>query len=217
MPGGISITHEATHTALKPLTGHAFDKVVMDHNVSDHKGDMQQFSDEAQHGSDPDVRALAATATPVLRKHSSWQTRRRRISTSRAARAGPQCADASSRGERQRVGANRRSCVGLPDRGESTFGKRFTDKATRHINESQDASACTPEPQDCPLLQILQEGIPRAADAATGITRRGRPLGGRPSGECQRTSSHYTLESVTFHSAAATPKAAGAVRGILAA
>jgi putative membrane protein len=69
LPSGISITQEATQTALKPLTGHAFDKVFMDHNVSDHKDDIKQFSDEAQQGSDPDVRALAATATPVLQKH----------------------------------------------------------------------------------------------------------------------------------------------------
>jgi len=69
LPTGISISQEATQTALKPLTGHAFDKVFMEHNVSDHKDDIKQFSDEAQHGSDPEVRALAASATPVLKKH----------------------------------------------------------------------------------------------------------------------------------------------------
>jgi putative membrane protein len=41
----------------------------MEHNVSDHKDDIKHFSDEAQHGSDPDVRALAASATPILREH----------------------------------------------------------------------------------------------------------------------------------------------------
>lgn len=69
LPSGISITQEATQAALKPLTGHAFDKVFMEHNVSDHKDDVKQFSDEAQHASDPDVRTLAASATPVLREH----------------------------------------------------------------------------------------------------------------------------------------------------
>jgi len=69
LPSGISIAQEATQAALKPLTGHAFDKVFMEHNVSDHKDDVKQFSEEAQHASDPDVRALAATATPVLREH----------------------------------------------------------------------------------------------------------------------------------------------------
>jgi putative membrane protein len=59
LPGGISITQAATQAALKPLTGHAFDKVFMEHNVSDHKDDIKQFSDEAQHGSDPAVRVLA--------------------------------------------------------------------------------------------------------------------------------------------------------------
>ena len=41
----------------------------MEHNVSDHKDDVKQFSDEAQHASDPDVRALAASARPVLQEH----------------------------------------------------------------------------------------------------------------------------------------------------
>lgn len=69
LPGGISITQEATQAALKPLTGHAFDKVFMEHNVSDHKDDIKQFSDEAQHGSDRDVRVLAASAKPILQEH----------------------------------------------------------------------------------------------------------------------------------------------------
>ncbi len=69
LPSGISITQEATEAALKPLTGHAFDKVFMEHNVSDHKDDVKQFSDEAQHASDPDVRALAVSATPLLQEH----------------------------------------------------------------------------------------------------------------------------------------------------
>lgn len=51
------------------LTGHAFDTVFMEHNVSDHKDDVKQFTDEAQHATDPEVRALAASATPVLREH----------------------------------------------------------------------------------------------------------------------------------------------------
>jgi putative membrane protein len=69
LPSGISITQKATQAALTPLTGHAFDKVFVEHNVSDHKDDIKHFSDEAQHGSDPDVRALAASATPILREH----------------------------------------------------------------------------------------------------------------------------------------------------
>jgi len=69
LPSGISISQEATQAALEPLTGHAFDKVFMEHNVSDHKDDVKQFSDEAQHASDPDVRALAAGARPVLQEH----------------------------------------------------------------------------------------------------------------------------------------------------
>ncbi|APA90062.2 DUF4142 domain-containing protein (plasmid) [Paraburkholderia sprentiae WSM5005] len=69
LPTGISITAKATQAALTPLTGHTFDKVFMDHNVSDHKDDIKRFSEQAQRGSDPDVRALAASAVPVLREH----------------------------------------------------------------------------------------------------------------------------------------------------
>jgi putative membrane protein len=69
LPSGISITQKATQAALKPLTGHTFDKVFMGHNVSDHKDDIKRFSEQAQQGSDPDVRALAASAVPVLREH----------------------------------------------------------------------------------------------------------------------------------------------------
>ncbi len=69
LPTGISVTQEATQAALTPLTGHTFDKVFMEHNVSDHKDDIKHFSEQAQQGSDPDVRALAASAVPLLRKH----------------------------------------------------------------------------------------------------------------------------------------------------
>jgi putative membrane protein len=69
LPDGITITQHATETALKPLTGHTFDKVFMKHNVSDHKDDIKNFSQQAQQGSDADVRALAADALPTLREH----------------------------------------------------------------------------------------------------------------------------------------------------
>ncbi|HEY2025335.1 DUF4142 domain-containing protein [Paraburkholderia sp.] len=69
LPTGISITQKATQAALTPLTGHTFDKVFMEHNVSDHKDDIKHFSEQAQQGSDPEVRALAASAVPVLREH----------------------------------------------------------------------------------------------------------------------------------------------------
>jgi putative membrane protein len=69
LPAGISITQQATQTALKPLTGHAFDKVFMEHNVSDHKDDIKHFSEQSQKGTDADVRTLAARALPTLQEH----------------------------------------------------------------------------------------------------------------------------------------------------
>ncbi|MCC8404038.1 DUF4142 domain-containing protein [Paraburkholderia sp. MMS20-SJTN17] len=69
LPDGISMTQQATQTVLKPLTGHAFDLAFMKHNVSDHEADIKQFSEEAQKGSDADVRSLAAGALPTLQEH----------------------------------------------------------------------------------------------------------------------------------------------------
>jgi putative membrane protein len=69
LPAGISVTQKATQAALTAMSGHAFDKIFMEHNVSDHKDDIKHFSEQAQQGSDPDVRALAASAVRVLRGH----------------------------------------------------------------------------------------------------------------------------------------------------
>lgn len=69
LPDGISLTQKATKAELSVLSGHAFDKVFMKHNVSDHKDDIKRFSEQAQQGSDPEVRALAADAVPTLKKH----------------------------------------------------------------------------------------------------------------------------------------------------
>ncbi|MFL9912930.1 DUF4142 domain-containing protein [Paraburkholderia fungorum] len=69
LPDGESIGQHATYMALKPLIGHAFDKRFMKHNVSDHKEDIEQFSKQAQQGSDADIRTLASGALPTLREH----------------------------------------------------------------------------------------------------------------------------------------------------
>lgn len=69
MPDGISVSQHATYIAFEPLTGPAFDKVFMKHNVSDHKDDSQLFSEQAQRGNYADVRDLAASALTSLRKH----------------------------------------------------------------------------------------------------------------------------------------------------
>ncbi|WP_244818116.1 DUF4142 domain-containing protein [Caballeronia sp. Lep1P3] len=69
LPDGTTLVQRTTYAALKPLSGHAFDTVFMKHNVSDHEADVKHFSDQADHASDPDVRALAADGLATLREH----------------------------------------------------------------------------------------------------------------------------------------------------
>jgi len=69
LPDGTTVVQRATYAALKPLTGHAFDTVFMKHNVSDHETDVKHFSDQADHASDSDVRALASDGLATLREH----------------------------------------------------------------------------------------------------------------------------------------------------
>jgi putative membrane protein len=46
-----------------------FDKTLAKDGVSDHKHDIKDFQKEARDGKDPDVKAFAAKALPVLQKH----------------------------------------------------------------------------------------------------------------------------------------------------
>jgi putative membrane protein len=69
LPDGESASQHAMYAVLKPLSGGAFDKAFMKHNVSDHKDDIEQFSKQAQASSDADVRSLASDALPTLREH----------------------------------------------------------------------------------------------------------------------------------------------------
>jgi putative membrane protein len=69
LPDELTLTQRATYTALKPLSGHAFDSLFMKHNLSDHESDIKLFSDQAVHASDEDVRALAGDGLATLREH----------------------------------------------------------------------------------------------------------------------------------------------------
>ncbi len=54
---------------LRKKTGAEFDKDYINRMVDDHKEDIEKFKKEAESGKDPDIRALASSALPILQAH----------------------------------------------------------------------------------------------------------------------------------------------------
>ena len=61
--------HQQEVDRLARLSGHDFDRAYMQHMVADHMKDIAHFEQQAQTGIDPDLKAFAADALPVLRQH----------------------------------------------------------------------------------------------------------------------------------------------------
>jgi putative membrane protein len=68
-PTGIGAEHQQTYDQLARLRGAAFDRAYAQAMVQDHQEDLREFQAEAQNGTDPDVRALAARGVPMLEEH----------------------------------------------------------------------------------------------------------------------------------------------------
>lgn len=51
------------------LSGPAFDRAYLDQQVVLHQSVVELFADEARHGSNPDMKAFAGRALPLLRRH----------------------------------------------------------------------------------------------------------------------------------------------------
>jgi putative membrane protein len=68
-PSGIGAEHQRVYDELAGLRGAAFDRTYARAMVEDHEEDLRAFQEEAQNGTDPDVRAFAARAVPLLREH----------------------------------------------------------------------------------------------------------------------------------------------------
>ena len=69
LPGTLDASAEATKTRLSNKNGGAFDLAYMEDMVKDHQHDVAEFQREANHGSDPDVKAFAAKTLPTLQEH----------------------------------------------------------------------------------------------------------------------------------------------------
>jgi len=54
---------------LEALTGEAFDRAYLDYMLSDHRHDVKQVQDLAEHAQDPQVKQLAEKCLPKLQDH----------------------------------------------------------------------------------------------------------------------------------------------------
>lgn len=69
IPNGIDTAKDATIRQLEKLKGPAFDKAFTRDEVATHHAAIAEFKREAEHGTDPDVKAYASQTVPVLEKH----------------------------------------------------------------------------------------------------------------------------------------------------
>ena len=53
----------------KTQTGAAFDKAWVDHVIEDHQKDIAEFEQEANNGTDQQIKAFASATLPTLREH----------------------------------------------------------------------------------------------------------------------------------------------------
>jgi putative membrane protein len=69
LPDGVGAEHQQAYDNLAKLRGRAFDHAYAQAMVQDHQKDLQAYQDEAQNGTDPQVKAFAARHVPVLEEH----------------------------------------------------------------------------------------------------------------------------------------------------
>ncbi len=69
LPTTLDTKDQATKDRLSKLSGAEFDRAYMTDMVKDHRMDVAEFRREADHGTDPDVKAFAAKTLPTLESH----------------------------------------------------------------------------------------------------------------------------------------------------
>jgi len=69
VPESLDSKHQSRIDKLSKLSGAEFDKAYVKDQLKDHQKDVQEFKDEAQNGTDPNIKAFASTAVPVLEHH----------------------------------------------------------------------------------------------------------------------------------------------------
>jgi len=71
VPASLDSKHQSHIDKLAKLSGPEFDKAYLKDQVKDHEHDVNQFKDEAQNGSDPNVKQFAMATLPTLQEHLS--------------------------------------------------------------------------------------------------------------------------------------------------
>jgi putative membrane protein len=69
LPADMEKKHKADIEKLSKVTGANFDRMYMEMMVKDHVKDVAQFRKESQKAKDPDLKAWAGKALPVLEQH----------------------------------------------------------------------------------------------------------------------------------------------------
>jgi putative membrane protein len=69
VPAALDGLHQQIKDRLSSVPGAAFDRAYMQEMLADHTRDVQHFEDEAQMGTDPELKAFAARALPVIQQH----------------------------------------------------------------------------------------------------------------------------------------------------
>src|SRR3954454_8489196 len=68
-PTQLDATHRRTMDKLSKIRGAEFDRAYMREMVEDHDKDVKKFRQEAEHGSDADLKTFAQNTLPVLEQH----------------------------------------------------------------------------------------------------------------------------------------------------
>lgn len=68
-PTAMDAAHQQTYDELQGLRGPAFDRQYLQGQMDDHQTMLTLFQQEAQNGTDPDVKAFAAQTVPSLQQH----------------------------------------------------------------------------------------------------------------------------------------------------
>jgi len=75
VPTEVDAKHKQTMDKLSKLSGPAFDRAYMDEMRKDHKKDVNEFKQQSMKGSDPEIKAWAATTLPTLQEHMQMAER----------------------------------------------------------------------------------------------------------------------------------------------
>jgi len=69
VPDSLDAKHQSRVDKLSKLSGEQFDKAYLKDQLKDHETDVREFKDEANNGSDPNVKTFASGTLPKLQEH----------------------------------------------------------------------------------------------------------------------------------------------------